>query len=87
MGITWRHHIANDAVKQKIRYLLGGYESLLEANRRILQLFGHTTRRAGSLANGGCIVWCNRAKNLAQHCRVDGVDITTCVREAEDRGG
>ena len=55
MGITWRHRITNEAVKQKSRDLIENYEPLVEeTHRRQLQWFGNT-RRLGSLAHDGLV--------------------------------
>ena len=34
IGITWSHELLNETVKQKIRDLLGEYETLLESANR-----------------------------------------------------
>ena len=65
-------------VNQDGRDIIADYMPLLEfAHRRKLQWFGHTTRRAGSLAYDVCGGRSKRVmkanKNKAHmHCRVDG---------------
>ena len=80
MGINWRYRITNEAVKQKIRDLIGEYEALLEvASWWKLQWFGHTTRRTGLLANDVMVSWKVQEgeegqKNVAhRHCRMGGI--------------
>ena len=47
-----RHQITNEAVKQKIRDMIGDNKPVLEfGRRRQLQWLGHTKRRPGSFAH------------------------------------
>ena len=51
LGISYRDHITNDAVKNRIRQAIGPYDDILTTvKKRKLKWFGHLSRASG-LAN------------------------------------
>ena len=51
LGISYRDHITNDAVKNRIRQAIGPYDDILTTvKKRKLKWFGHLSRSSG-LAN------------------------------------
>ena len=51
-NISWRDHVTNQAVRDRVKAEIGEYEPLLEtARRRKLQFYGHISRADGTLAH------------------------------------
>ena len=48
LGISYRDHITNDAVRDRIRQAVGPYDDILTmVKKRKLKSFGHVSRSAG----------------------------------------
>ena len=48
LGISYRDHITNDAVRDRIRQAIGPYDDILTmVKKRKLKWFGHVSRSAG----------------------------------------
>ena len=48
LGISYRDHITNDAVKDRIGQTIGPYDDILTAVKKLkLKWFGHVARSAG----------------------------------------
>ena len=48
LGISYRDHITNDAVRERIRQAIGCYDYILNTlKKRKLKRFGHISRSAG----------------------------------------
>ena len=48
IGISYRDHITNDAVRDRIRQAIGTYDDILTTvKKRMLKWFGHLSRSSG----------------------------------------
>ena len=49
LGISYRDHITNDAVRDRIRQAIGPYDDILTTvkKRKVIKWFGHVSRSSG----------------------------------------
>ena len=94
LGVHWREHRTNASVLEEIRKKDGEFEPLLDTvKRRMLQWFGHVTRRPGTLAHtvmhGGVEGRRGRDRPRRNWSGDVGVwvgePVSVCMRMVEDR--
>ena len=93
LGISYRDHITNDAVRDRIRQAIGRYDDILStAKKRKFKWFGHVSRSSGlaktilqGTVQGGRMK--GRQKKRWENNITDwtGLKFYNAVREAENK--
>ena len=83
LGISYRDHITNDAVRDRIRQAIGPYDDIVTAvKKRKLKWFGHVSRSPGlakTIVQGTVQAWEN---NIFEWT---GLKFCNALREAENK--
>ena len=91
-GISYKDHITNEEVQNRIRKAIGPYEELLSTvNRPKMKWYGHVTRASGlakTVLQGS--VWGERRRGRQKRCEDNsrdwtGLELSDAVRRAEER--